>query len=286
MPGFATTLVRTRKQRPTVELVCELVFRPAAELLVAVLRPLGVTPVAVVLAHFAAGLAAAVLVAEGNLVAAAVLLQAKTLLDNADGQLARATGKVTALGRYLDTECDLLVNVALVAAICVRAGGAGTAVLGVVALPLLMLVLSADFGLERLWRREHGPGERDDAPATGLARVLEQLYDRVLGVQDRLVERVVEARLARLCAGVDDPQLRREIRAAYHDRGTLSLLVNLGLSTQLAVLGVLLAVGRPELWLWLAVGCAALLPLLFARRELLALAVRRRGPGAVQGAPA
>ena len=33
-----------------------------------------------------------------------LLLQLKTLLDNADGQLARVTGRVTLVGRYLDTD--------------------------------------------------------------------------------------------------------------------------------------------------------------------------------------
>ena len=55
--------------------------------------------------------------ARGHLVAAALLVQLKTLLDNADGQLARLTGRVTAFGRYLDSECDLLVNAALFAAV-------------------------------------------------------------------------------------------------------------------------------------------------------------------------
>ena len=42
--------------------------------------------------------------------------QLKTLLDNADGQLARLTGSTSAFGRYLDSELDLLVNAALFAA--------------------------------------------------------------------------------------------------------------------------------------------------------------------------
>ena len=51
----------------------------------------------VVLASAAAGLAGAVELARGHLVAAALLVQLKTVLDNADGQLARLTDRVTAL---------------------------------------------------------------------------------------------------------------------------------------------------------------------------------------------
>ena len=57
------------------------------------------------------------MLARGELVLAAVLFQVKTLLDNADGPLARVTGRVTLVGRYLDTLADLVVNAALFAAL-------------------------------------------------------------------------------------------------------------------------------------------------------------------------
>ena len=63
------------------------------------------------------GSSAALALARGELVVAALLLQVKTLLDNADGLLARASGRVTLAGRYLDTEADLVVNAALFAAL-------------------------------------------------------------------------------------------------------------------------------------------------------------------------
>ena len=50
---------RSIKRRPGTELLCEYVFRPAAQLVVLALRPLGVAPPAVVLANAAAGLLAA-----------------------------------------------------------------------------------------------------------------------------------------------------------------------------------------------------------------------------------
>ncbi|HEY4621647.1 MAG TPA: hypothetical protein VIG93_08080, partial [Gaiellaceae bacterium] len=54
---------------------------------------------------------------------------------------------------------------------------------------------------------------------------------------------------------------------AYHDDLTSTVLANFGLSTQLAVLGACLVVGRPALYLWLVLACAAVLPLLQLRRE-------------------
>ncbi len=256
--------VRSVKQRPATELVCEYVFRPAAQLVVLALRPLRVAPPALVLTNAACGLGAAVAIVRGHLIVGALLLQAKTVLDNADGQLARATERVSVLGRYLDSESDLLVNAAVFAAL-----GSTTAepFLALAAFGVLTLVLSLDFNLERLYRRERGD-ERDPSPAArGLAGLLARVYAVVYGTQDRAIEAFVAWRLGRL-------QANTEARLAYHDRATLFVLANLGLSTQLAVLGVCLAVGQPAAYCWFVLGCGAALVPLFVRRELRA---RRAG---------
>ena len=265
MQDVLASFRRSRKGRPTTEFLCEWLFRPLAHIVVLVLLPLRIVPVAVVLSHFAVGVAGAVLLAEGRYWEAAVAIQLKTVLDNADGQLARASGRISELGRYLDTECDVLVNAALFAAIAVRSDATW---LAAVCFPLLMAVLSVDFGLESLYRRERGEQQSVPKGEGRATRLLARLYDLVLGPQDRLVARIAEARLARLLRGVDDPLRRSAARTVYHDAGTLAVLVNFGLSTQLAVLGLCLALGSPVAWLWCVVGCAATVPLLYARREL------------------
>ena len=173
----APTLAQTRKERPSFEVMSELVFRPLAHALVRVLLPLRVPPPAVVLVGTAVGLCAAWLLWSGSLVWAAVLLQLKTLLDGADGQLARASGRVTVLGRYLDSESDLLVDAFLFAAL---GHVTGLWVLAMVAFFVLALVLSFDFGLELAWRRELGVAPREARPsASGLADVFGRIYDVV-----------------------------------------------------------------------------------------------------------
>ena len=57
------------------------------------------------------------LLLDGSSSLAALLLQLKTLLDNADGRLARVSGRMTRLGRFLDSSSISLVNVALFAAL-------------------------------------------------------------------------------------------------------------------------------------------------------------------------
>jgi phosphatidylglycerophosphate synthase len=224
---------------------------------VLVLAPLRVPPPAVVLAAGATGLAAAWLIGSGALAAAAVLLQLKTVLDNADGQLARATGRLTALGRYLDSESDLVVDAAIFAGIGWATGRWALAAAG---FACLTLVLGVNYNAERLYRRERGEPADAMPAATGLAAALARVYALVYAPQDRLVEGFVGARLRGRSQGA---------RLAYHDRPTLSVLANFGLSTQLAVLGLCLAIGRPAAYSWVAVGCGVALVPLALRRELL-----------------
>ena len=246
---------RSRKRTPAPELLCDHVFRPLAHAVVVVLLRLRVPPVAVLLAGTVTGLAAAGLLGHGHLLVAALLLQVKTVLDNADGQLARASGRVTVLGRYLDSESDLLVDAALFAALGYVTG---QPVLAGVAFVVLALVLSADFDLELLWRRERGEPREARPHAEGFAAVLARVYDVVYAPMDRLIEWFVERRLR----GASPAQ-----RLAYHDRMTLNVLANYGLSTQLAVLGVCLAAGAPSAYLWFVVACGASLVPLELRRE-------------------
>jgi hypothetical protein len=179
------------------------------------------------------------------------------VLDNADGQLARHTGRESVLGRYLDSESDLLVNAALLAALAHLTGRPVLALAGFV---VLTLVLGVNYNVERLYRRERGDVSDPVPAAGGVARLLERIYVAVYAPQDRLVERFIEWRLRR----TSDPARR----LAYHDRWTVGVLANVGLSTQLAALGVCLALSRPAAYLWLVLGCATAVVALAARREL------------------
>ena len=208
--------------------MCDKVFRPLAHPLVLVLARLRVPPPLVVAAAGAAGLAAAVELGRGSLLVAALLVQLKTLLDNADGQLARLTGRTSAFGRYLDSEVDLLVNATLFAAVGWTTGQPALAFAGFVG---LTSVLSLNFNVERLSRGSGAPApELEGRPTAFLRRV----YDVVYGPQDRLAEWLVARR----------PALTSE--------RSVSLLANLGMSTQLAAFGVLLAAGDPIVFAWLA----------------------------------
>ena len=255
------------------EVVLELVFRPLSSALVPLLVRARISPYAVVLANTATGLAAAVVLARGQLVGAALLLQLKTLLDNTDGQLARATGRVTLLGRYLDTEADLLVNISLFAAIGHVTGKPLLAFAGFVA---LTCVLAVDFNLTELYRERRGITESEPAVTGGsIERVLAAIYSVFFVPLDRLVRGVSEWRLGRLAGDASEAQLR-EARLAQVDQVAVTVMANLGLTTQLAALGLVLVLGVPAAYPWLALGCLAVLAILHVRGELLVKAALAR----------
>ena len=230
-------LARSRKRRNGYELLCEAIFRPLAHPLVLGLARLRLPPPAVVVAAGAAGIAAAVEIGRGSLIVAALLIQVKTLLDNADGQLARLTGRTSAFGRYLDSELDLVVNAALSAAVDWRYGQPLLAGAGFMA---LTSVLSLNFNAARLSSGVTSPADEDSGVATALLR---RAYDAVYAPQDRLAEWLVTRR----------PSLVSPT--------TVTVLANLGMSTQLALFGLFLALGHPFGFAWLAVGELAVITL-------------------------
>lgn len=231
-------MVPGAKARPVQEFLNAVLFRPLAHLLVRLLLPTPVRPPHLVLFHTLLVLLAAGLVLKGEDLLAAFLLQAKTVLDNADGQLARLRGEVTELGRYLDTELDFLGNLSLFLALGFRTGAWGWAL---AAFLVFTLVQTWDFNLERLYRKARGlplPQEPQD-PKTPLLALLRGVYRFLFLPQDRAVTALEEALARRL--GLDP--LR------FWDEASLAGVVNLGLTTQLFFLGVFLAVHQPGAYL-------------------------------------
>lgn len=242
--------VAAEPRRAGRELVLEGVFRPLAGVFVPLLRRWRIPPPAVVLANAIVGLAAAGLLAGGELVAAALTVQLKTLLDNLDGQLARATGRVTLAGRYLDTLADVVVNASLFFALAVVSG---RPLLAFAAFGALTVVLAVDFNATQLHREASGVVVTEPVVSGSRSeRRLAAAYDVLLGPLDRII--------------------RARARRAFppgtsYDSLTLTALANLGLSTQLLVLGAFLMLDAPAGYLWFVLGCLALVIALQLRAE-------------------
>ncbi len=103
---------------------------------------LGLTPDGLTIIGFLGTCLAAVAAAQLSLVAAGVLLLAFGIFDLFDGALARATGRVSAFGAFLDSTLDRLgENIAYVGIIVGCAGG-GTFWLGAILAALAMATAS------------------------------------------------------------------------------------------------------------------------------------------------
>lgn len=268
-PGAAPPAATESPRRAGREFLLEWLFQPLSAVVVPVLQRFRVSPPVVVLANAGAGLLASLAIALDAPIAGALLLQLKTLLDNCDGRLARASGSVTLTGRYLDTLADLLVNVAVFLAL---AHVTGEPALALVAFLALNVVLTVDFNVSELARAARGDQAANVRPTgAGVERLLSSTYDTVLGTQDRVVRALSSARLERAVG----PGPSAEARRAYFDPLTVTVLANLGLTTQLAVLGVCLVLGLPTLYLWIVLASAlALVPLQLRREGLARRAVR------------
>jgi phosphatidylglycerophosphate synthase len=249
--AMAIDVEAAAKRRPRSEVVL-LALQPAANLAVRAAAKLGVDPQLVVWVHSAFGAAAAVLIALGGVDAwrvAALLLLAKAFLDNVDGGLARATGRVTLMGRYLDTVLDTVVNALLFAALALHGPGAWGAPLALGAYAALVVVLSLDFNLERRYKALRGLVAREahsvpaGAPERRLA-AFRGFYERFLAPQDAAIDRLDERAFARL-TGTAYATAPLDQRLAWNDLWSTATLVNLGLTTQMAVLAACLAVGVP-----------------------------------------
>lgn len=238
------------KARPRHELVMRLV-QPLADRGVRWLAATGLNPLWLVLIHGLLGFAAALLVARGAWLLAALLLQLKTLLDNMDGGLARVSGRVTLMGRYFDTGADLLVNLALFAAIARY----GDPLLALTAFALLTFLLSLDYNAERLYRLERTPPNPPPNPLPDPAALpigaplplylaFKRLYDLFLAPQDRFIAVLERRRFERL-SRTAQASAPLELRLAWADLFSSASLVNLGLSSQMFVLGLCLVLGQP-----------------------------------------
>lgn len=223
------------------------IVQPIADAGVSLLRPTGINPLFIVLTHAVLGfIAAGMLMAQpsGFLLTSALLLQAKTLLDNMDGGLARATGQITLMGRYFDTGMDFFVNIALFVALAFY----GPAWQSLIAFSLLTLILSLDYNAERLYKLEHYDSPKESEAPIGAPRPLyaffKAVYDFVLAPQDRAIAKLDKVHFKKL-SGVAFVQAPKKLRLAWADLFSTASLVNLGLSTQLFVLGICLLLRQP-----------------------------------------
>ena len=167
----------------------------------------GISPSAVTYASFALVLAAAVVLsAGGSGLLAAVLVVAGFILDCLDGTLARATGRTSDFGRWLDSMTDLVKVYALVVALTVRAAGAtdGTTAtaLGIVALLGYLLCELHTQLARQLPQRSQAEYEATAAPWRARFRLFGQRIDFAFAIGEVLATIALAAAIDQALLGL------------------------------------------------------------------------------------
>lgn len=244
--------------------------RPAALRLVRALLAGPVMPNHLTLAFTGVGLAAAVLFAQDRwLPLAGALLLLKSLLDAADGSLARARQRPSRVGRFMDSVCDFGVTVAVFGGIAAgQHARTGESVGWLAALAVLCATLQgslynyyfvcyrAQTGGDQTSQVDEtvGGGYADDNPAA--LKTLHTLYRLIYSWQDALMARL---------DGWLVPQ------SAPLEPAFLTATTVLGLGSQLFVTAACAALGQPVWALWAFVT-------VFNGYALALFILRRRAP--------
>ncbi len=230
-------------------------LRPAAAAIVWILYPTGVTPNQVTVAAVFAGFAAAAFFladTPGYTIAAGLLVCLKDILDDADGQLARAKQLYSRRGRFFDSIGDFVVNLAIFSAITTvllkTHPGWGTVALGFLGLLGITLRVSYHvyyqvsflhgqdrYGLNRIIEVVTDEDRRGDPVALRLQKIFNLIY----GWQDRFVSRV-----DRWCKGDVSSEF-----LWYSDRLALRISGLIGFGTEFALLTVCAIADRLYLYL-------------------------------------
>lgn len=242
------------------EIINIYLLRPLAAVIVWIVYPTSITPNMVTLAAAVIGIAAGVFYgygSEGMIVAAGFLILLKDIVDDADGQLARAKQLYSRRGRFLDSIGDFVVDVAVFSGITLALyadrPSVGTVILGVAGLAGITLRIShhvfyqvsflhteKTYGLNRIVeevRDEDRSGDR-------VAYILQRIFGVLYTWQDRLM-----LRIDTWCRGgkVGDGLLS----AWYSDRTGLRLSGLLGFGTEISLLAVCSWLNELYLYLWL-----------------------------------
>jgi len=244
------------------EIINIYLLRPAAALVVWILYPTRVTPNQVTISAIVAGFAAAWAYlgnTAGWFVAAGLLVTLKDVLDDADGQLARAKQLYSRRGRFLDSIGDVAVNAAIFSAITIVVLHAhhSISIIMLGALSLLGITLRVSYHvfyqasflhLEKSYSLNRIIEEvtEEDRKGDPVALRLQQIFNVIYTWQDKLI-----ARIDNPCKGRELNE--SETREWYRDKAGLRISGLLGFGTELALLSVCSIANRLELYLWLNV---------------------------------
>lgn len=242
------------KLRPVEEFININLYRPLAFIFLLILLKLNknIKPEAIVIFHTFLVIISAVFIFFDNFllnISAFFLINLKIILDNLDGQYSRIKKLESELGRYLDTLMDFFGNFILFFIIGIKYN---TLLFSIFCFFLFTFILSYDFNLEYLYRvsknEQFRPNIKDNP--SFLINFLKKLYNILLEYQDNFI-RAFENKifnfgfylfsLRKYDKNFNDIKIIKEkMQEIFWNKFYLHITANMGLSTQLFVLSLLI----------------------------------------------
>ncbi len=210
--------------------------RPLAKIIANFLIDTSLTPIHVTIGFIISGLLAVVCILNYQFAAAAIFLILKSVLDAADGELARLKNTPSYTGRYFDSIADILLNLIIVLAIWhVSQGSLFYTILAFIGLQLQGTLYNYYYVILR--NRHHGDTT---------SRIFEDKAPKAMkGEKQHQVDTLF--RLYHLLYGVFDKTIHRLDSTAVHTKNLpnwfMTAVSCFGLGFQLLIIALMLAFG-------------------------------------------
>ncbi|MFN4220511.1 MAG: CDP-alcohol phosphatidyltransferase family protein [bacterium] len=278
------------KLRPVEEISNIQIFRPLAHIILLKIKDKNISPELIVIIHTFMVILSSILIYYKNSLflglLATLFLQLKTILDNLDGQLARYKNKTTNLGRYLDTLMDYLGNFTIFIALGLKYN---QLTFSLVSFFIFTFVLSYDFNIEKIYKGknckekfphkstfenynnlEYNNLEYNNLEYNNLEIILEKIYNFLLGYQDKLIiiieNKIYNFLLEFRYSKKFSQNAADQFENLFWKKEYLNITVNMGLSTQLLILGILIIFNLEFYFLYLPFVCLTIIMFLFIFR--------------------
>ncbi|WP_281847849.1 CDP-alcohol phosphatidyltransferase family protein [Olleya namhaensis] len=235
--------------------------RPIAQIIANSVKNTSFTPIHVTLAFIISGLIAVYFIINGNYWWAAFFLILKSILDAADGELARVKQTPSYTGRYLDSVADILLNAIIFIAIWYITDAS------------IWLTLLAFLGiqLQGTLYNYYYVILRNKFDGDTTSRIFETKIPTALkGEQQRHVNILFKLYTA-LYGGFDKTIYFLDPRAAYGKivpKWLMTLISTFGLGFQLLIIAVLLVLGLKDYIIPFFVGYSGMILIFIAIRKL------------------
>ncbi|MEM6966184.1 MAG: CDP-alcohol phosphatidyltransferase family protein [Bacteroidota bacterium] len=240
--------------------------RPFAKVIANVFKNTSVTPIHITIAFIISGILAIICILEGQYMASAFFLILKSILDAADGELARIKNTPSYTGRYFDSISDIILNFLFLFTIWYVTNGS----------VLMTLVAFFCIQLQGTLYNYYYVIMRNKFNGDATSRIFEVETPKAMKGESQQTVTIL-FRLYHLLYGGFDKLIylmdKDATRSNYFPKWFMTLVSTFGLGFQLLVIGLLLVVDLAHLVIPFFIGSSVMiLVFIFIRKNFLGVA--------------